>query len=284
MTDQGTLEVGAVAQDLLGPAGSDADDRVAFAVIHNYASRSGSPTLRRISGAEDMSSLRVVNVSPEIEKQRQRLEHNDSLDSSPIATDIQQDSGGPMSSLASPLPGSVFSIAEEPPEEPYTEATTTFDGADAYGRESGDEDSYNLKPPPPKDRSLQNDLEALSDRFFSADHVDLILKDYALASRFKTFLESYVPHHVATLRQYAELKKAIAALEFANAVANRIQSPMGHPPFAAANIDERFEAQAKQTARNVVEEALPAYLTHRLVALVTDTLVKEITGNSAPIM
>ena len=36
--------------------------------------------------------------------------------------------------------------------------------------------------------------------------------------------------------------------------------------------------------QELVDDALPAYITHRLVTVVTDSLVKEITGNNAPIM
>lgn len=156
----------------------------------------------------------------------------------------------------------------------------------AETRDSTEErDSYNLKPPPPiRPHQLNNELEALSERFFSADHLDLILKDYALTVRFKQFLKTYRPAYIDVLKDYIEAKKAIAAIEYANAVANRLQSPATYSPLRTARLDERFETQAKQKEQTLVEEALPAYLTHRLVCLVTDTLVKEITGNSAPIM
>jgi hypothetical protein len=36
--------------------------------------------------------------------------------------------------------------------------------------------------------------------------------------------------------------------------------------------------------QELVDDALPAYLTHRLVQIVTDSLVKEITGNIAPVL
>ena len=40
----------------------------------------------------------------------------------------------------------------------------------------------------------------------------------------------------------------------------------------------------QENVESLLEDALPAYVTHRLTQLVTESLVKEITGNNAPIM
>jgi hypothetical protein len=170
---------------------------------------------------------------------------------------------------------SVFDQIEE--QDHYTPPTTVNN----LGPES-DEPSYDLKPPPP---SVSHDnVETLSERLFSADHLDVILRDRNLAARFSRFLSQYRPQHVATLSRYLETKKAITAIEYANAVAESIPTSQGHPPYVAATLDDRFEAKSVEAVEVLVEEALTAYITHRLVTLVTDTLVKEITGNSAPIM
>lgn len=243
-----------------------------------------TPSLRHKAGSVGtMSSLRVVNVSPKSERSAKENQLDDILDS-PAFTPRQADEqhfehfDQSMSPIASPIPPSVFDIPEEQHDERYTEPTTAFGS-----RDSDDLDSYNLKPPLPQ-QVQQNGLEALATRFFSAEHLDLILRDYALSQKFARFLEQYRPQHTNGLKQYAQTRKAIAAVEYANAIAHQLQAPPGHPPYAAATIDERFEARSRQTVEDLVEEALPAYLTYRLVSLVTDTLVKEITGNSAPIM
>ncbi|KAF2214731.1 hypothetical protein CERZMDRAFT_37005 [Cercospora zeae-maydis SCOH1-5] len=186
-----------------------------------------------------------------------------------------------MSSAASQRSPSVFDIPEESLEQLYTDGAEAADTRDS----TEERDSYNLGPPPPiRTHQLNNELETLSEHFFSADHLDLILKDYALTVRFKQFLKTYRPAYIDILKDFIEAKKAIAAIEYANAVAHRLQSPASYAPLRIARLDERFETQAKQKEKILVEEALPAYLTHRLVCLVTDTLVKEITGNSAPVM
>lgn len=180
-----------------------------------------------------------------------------------------------MSANGSVSPPSVFDAADDGQEQ-YTEPTTAhLSGSDEPG-------SYDLKPPPPS--VSHTNIEALSERFFSVDHLDVILRDHSLTSRFTHFLNQYRPNATPTLVRYLETKKAITAIEYANSIAEQLPTPSGHPPYSAATVDERFEARSKHTVEELVQDALPGYVTHRLVHLVTDTLVKEITGNNAPIM
>ncbi|KAM3418746.1 hypothetical protein BST61_g4720 [Cercospora zeina] len=254
----------------------DADtSQKTLAADGDHVAKTTTPKLRRISRSENMSGgLRVVNVSPD----QNHGGHHEEEPSSSSPSGLPSESAN----LPPQTSPSVYDIPEESADELYT------DGAEAaHTRESTEErDSYNLKPPPPiRTHQLNNELETLSEQFFSADHLNLILKDYALTVRLKQFLTTYRPTYIDILKDYVEAKKAIAAVEYANAVAHRLQSPAtSYAPLRIARLDERFETQAKQKEFLLVEEALPAYLTHRLVCLVTDTLVKEITGNSAPIM
>ena len=182
-------------------------------------------------------------------------------------------SGAPMSADGSVSPPNVFGSDDD--QRDYETDPTTARGSDEPG-------SYDLKPPPP---SVSHDnIETLALRFFSVDHLDLILRKHALATPFIRFLTQNKPQHESGLRRYVETKKAITAVNFANAIADRIQSEHGEQPYVAATLDEIFEEKARQDIEDVVEEALPAYITYRLVSLVTDTLVKEITGNNTPIM
>lgn len=142
---------------------------------------------------------------------------------------------------------------------------------------------YDLKPPAPS--VSHNNVETLAARFFSNDHLNVILRDASLSARFTKFVSQYRPHSVASLNSYFETQKAVVAIEYANAIARRIQPQPGNAPHtAAAAIDERFKEHVQTSVEDLIDDALPAYITHRLVHLVTDTLVKEITGNSAPLM
>ena len=49
-------------------------------------------------------------------------------------------------------------------------------------------------------------------------------------------------------------------------------------------IDARFEARSRRCFETLVNDALPAFITHNLVKVVTDCMVKEITGTIPPVM
>ena len=154
-----------------------------------------------------------------------------------------------------------------------TEATTHDDN---------DQGDYDLKPPPPAIR--HDNIEELSNRFFSADHLDTILRDQNAGPRFVRFLNQYKPEYATTLTHYIESRKAITAVEYANAIASQIPTDDEEQPHFAATLDDAFANKSNQILEDLVEEALPAFLTHRMVGLVTDSLVKEITGEGAPLM
>ena len=180
-----------------------------------------------------------------------------------------------MSRAGTASPPSVFDDSGVERDQ-YTEPTTALNsGTDEPG-------AYDLKPPPPS--VSHTNVESLAVRFFSVDHLDVILRDPNLSARFSRFLNQYRSSHAPILTQYFEAKKAATAIEYANAVAEHMSTPQGHPPYVAATLDERFEARMRGTVEDLVEEALPAYMTHRLVQIVTESLVKEVTGNNAPIM
>jgi hypothetical protein len=185
-----------------------------------------------------------------------------------------------ISRSASAEPGLIFddlhNELQDSHHDHYTEPTT------AFGSALDEPGSYDLKPPPPS--ASHSNLEALSRRFFSVDHLNTILKDPSLSSRFHAFLQQFRPQHVPTLTQYFEAKKAQTAVEYANAVANQLPTESDHPPYIAATLNVRFQSRMQENVESLIEDALPAYVTHRLTQLVTESLVKEITGNNAPIM
>lgn len=198
------------------------------------------------------------------------------MDAQPLAPAFRpapKDLSRPASSVgAAPF---VFDDPQEDSQD-LTEPTT------AFGSGFEDQESYDLKPPAPS--VSQSNLEALAGRFFSVDHLNTILRDPALSNRFSKFLHQYRAEHVPKLNQYYDAKKAQAAVEYANAVANQLPVDGDHAPYIAATLNARFDSRTKELVEDLVEDALPAYVTHRLTALVTESLVKEITGNNAPVM
>ena len=146
--------------------------------------------------------------------------------------------------------------------------------------------NFDLAPPPPK--MVQRTLDGLAERLFCEEHLRLLLRDPTQFIRFTTFLNQYRPQAAPVLIRYLETQKAIKAVEYANAIADTIQQlPSEHSSFipcSAAILDGRFEARSRRAFDNLMVDALPAWITHSLVQVVTDTMVKEITGNSLPLM
>ena len=145
---------------------------------------------------------------------------------------------------------------------------------------------FNLAPPPPK--QAHKLLDNVAERLFSDDHLRIILRDPAQFLRFIAFVNRYKPQVAPVLTRFLETQKAIKAVEYANAIADTLGPVPGehssYTPVAAALLDGRFEARSKRAFDTLVTEALPATITHTLVNVVTDVMVKEITGNTLPVM
>ena len=148
--------------------------------------------------------------------------------------------------------------------------------------------AYDLRPPPPTVSDANAEL--ITERLYSADHLNIILKDPAHFQRFRGFLNRYRPQSVPNLVRYLESQKALTAVRWANALADQISthsrqsSRSSHTSDAAAIIDMKFENFTRRAVDELVTDALPAYITYRMVTVVTECLVKEITGNNTPLM
>lgn len=127
--------------------------------------------------------------------------------------------------------------------------------------------------------------ELMAERLFSADHLDIILKGSSLSARFTNFLNNYRPQSVPTLVRHLESQKALAAIRYANSLADQMSaSPRRSSKRDVAVVDTEFDSISRKAVEELVSEALPAYVTYRMVNVVTEVLVKEITGNNTPLM
>ena len=165
------------------------------------------------------------------------------------------------------------------PSEPLTKILDA-------GESSSDDKTYDLKPPPP--RTSAAPMETLSDMLFSQDHLETILQDPKLFGRFTAFLNTYRPHNAPVLVRYLETAKAMKAVQYANAIAVGLSPVEGerisHAPLVAATVDPRFESKSKRCFETLLSESLPAFITYKLVKLVTDLLIKEMTGAQIPML
>ncbi|KAL9624857.1 MAG: hypothetical protein Q9160_000904 [Pyrenula sp. 1 TL-2023] len=96
------------------------------------------------------------------------------------------------------------------------------------------------------------------------------------------------PLHTIDGTSDLETQKAIKAVEYANAIAlNSTALPRDDNviPRAAASLDPRFHQRSQKAVEMLVMDAMPAYITYTLVKVVTEVMVKEITGTTQiPIM
>ncbi|KAF2088838.1 hypothetical protein K490DRAFT_38460 [Saccharata proteae CBS 121410] len=180
-----------------------------------------------------------------------------------------------MSSVESAEPPSIFDeIAEEDDDyNDHTQATSSSPG-------SGN--GFDLRPPAPPKHILNT--EALAERLFSVDHLNLILRTQSTYQSFTTFVNQYRPHSAPTLVRYLETQKALSAIEYANSIAEQLGTSKRIACATAATVDKKFEIRSKRALEELLTDALPAYITHRLTQVVTECLVKEVTGTNAPIL
>lgn len=150
--------------------------------------------------------------------------------------------------------------------------------------EQDSDGNFDLKPPAPP-VSVSNG-EALAQQLFSAEHLNLILADRTLNTKFTSFLDKYLPRAKPILARYQATQKAKAAIAYANAITEGLaeESPSFRPRIPTILLDRNFEADLLKAREELLSDALPAYVTHRLVSVVTECLVKEVTGTNAPIM
>ncbi|KAF2794896.1 hypothetical protein K505DRAFT_303150 [Melanomma pulvis-pyrius CBS 109.77] len=148
---------------------------------------------------------------------------------------------------------------------------------------AGELSAYDLAPPPPTVSDAN--AEFLAERLFSADHLNLILNDSMHFHHFRSFLNKYRPQSVPTLVQYLESHKALTAIRYANALADQMSLHSRQSSRSeAAVVDVKFENFSRRSIDKLVSDALPAYITYRMVNVVTECLVKEITDNNTPLM
>lgn len=127
--------------------------------------------------------------------------------------------------------------------------------------------------------SENSDIEYLTERLFSEDHLALILQDPVISERFQHFLAQYRPQMAQSLRRYLGLQKAAAAMNYANALAENLW-----PGLEATAMNKSFESRLRAAHDELLNIALPGFITYSYTQLITEILVREITGQSIPIM
>ncbi|TVY13169.1 Phototropin-2 [Lachnellula arida] len=148
-----------------------------------------------------------------------------------------------------------------------------------------DNDDFDLRPPT---LSKSTPVDDLSKSVFSAGHLDTILHNRELFSRFVVFLNRYRPQIAPVLIKYLETQKAMKAVDYANAVAESIADPdkleSEEKTTPAAEVNALFKGMGQGAFDKLLSEALPAYITFNLVKVTTEIMINEITSMKTPVM
>ena len=144
---------------------------------------------------------------------------------------------------------------------------------------------YDLVAPAEDRESTIYSLEKRGEQMFSRDHLQIIFEDPALLLKFTSFLGTYRRKSVPVLIYYLDALKALRAMKYANAVVEALEPLEGHEftqGEAPTTRNTALEDKARRAFDIMVQEDLPAYITHSYIKVVSFSIQKRITGTLPP--
>lgn len=160
------------------------------------------------------------------------------------------------------------------------------DSDDFNPLEVDDPKSYDLVQPSSSERRPQPfSLEARSELLFSREHLEVIFSDPTLLIPFTAFLSSFRPQSVPVLVYYLDAVKALKAIAYANAVTEALEPIPGHEFTALpvrCTLNSILEDKASKAFELLVNEDLPAYITHSYIKIASLNVTRRVTGTLAP--
>ncbi|CAO2657285.1 Nn.00g034110.m01.CDS01 [Neocucurbitaria sp. VM-36] len=150
-----------------------------------------------------------------------------------------------------------------------------------------DPKSFDLVCAPTENERRQFSLETRSDQLFSKEHLEAIFQDTASLLRFTSFLSIARPKSVPVLIYYLDALKALRAVNYANAVAEALE-PINGLDFtetpARPTVNAVLEEKANRAFAVLVQDDLPAFITHIFIQTVSVSISKRVTGNLPPLL
>lgn len=179
-----------------------------------------------------------------------------------------------------------YGTREAPPRElPPLQAQSMLDGYDQMRPLSGDLlGSFDLVAPP-EEAHQPFSLENRTEQLFSREHLQVVFSTPTLLLRFTAFLSTHRPGSVPLLIYYLDALKALKAIKYSNAVAEALSPIRGHQFTTSpvqATVNPVLEDRAVQAFDALVEDDLPAYITHMHIQIVSLSISQRITGTLAP--
>ncbi|KAI9735665.1 MAG: hypothetical protein M1834_001681 [Cirrosporium novae-zelandiae] len=191
-------------------------------------------------------------------------------------------------SISSVPPASVYSLAAETYDTGTTSivlpplqdkgASEEFENLEQI--DDDDPRSFDLIPPGEAGRQTYS-LETRSQQLFSREHLKVIFSDPSLLLRFTSFLGTYRQQSIPILIYYLDALKAIKAINYANAIAEALEPIDGYEftfRTAKTTSNTSLEEKANQAFKILVEQDLPAYITHVYIQIVSLSITRRITG------
>jgi hypothetical protein len=138
---------------------------------------------------------------------------------------------------------------------------------------------------PAQSRPKQYSLETRSEQLFSAEHLKIIFEDPSLLLRFTGFLSAHKPSSIPVLVYYLDALKALKAISYSNAIAESLD-PIPGCDFTAnvaySTINKVIEEKAQRAFNVMVQNDLPAYITHVYIQTVSLSITRRIIGTLPP--
>ncbi|KAL8965828.1 MAG: hypothetical protein Q9197_006305 [Variospora fuerteventurae] len=138
---------------------------------------------------------------------------------------------------------------------------------------------------PPVEAHQRFSLEDRAEQLFSREHLRVVFSNPTLLLRFTAFLSTHQPASVPLLIHYLDALKALRAIRYSNAVAEALNPIRGHEFTTSpvpATINPVLENRAAQAFAALVDNDLPAYITHMYIQIVSLSISQRITGTLAP--
>lgn len=170
-------------------------------------------------------------------------------------------------------------------ELPPLQAQSALDEFDQMRPLSGDLlGSFDLVAPP-EEAYHPFSLETRTEQLFSREHLQVMFSNPTLLLRFTAYLSTHRPGSVPLLIHYLDALKALRAIRYSNAVAEALSPIRGHQfttfPMQPT-MNPALENRASQAFDALVEDDLPAYITHMYIQIVSLSISQRITGTLAP--
>lgn len=142
-----------------------------------------------------------------------------------------------------------------------------------------------LAPPPVGNEDTFSALEKQTQALFSRSHLQVIFADPRLLLKFTSFLGVHRPQSVPILVHYLDSLKSLRAIHYANAICEGLDPVEGleftQKP-VKLTINTTLEDRAYRAFEVLVNEELPAFITHQYIQIVSASVTARITGALSP--